>query len=374
MKYLPLKTFFAAVSIAFLPWLAWQAEANSRIKDIADFEGVRENMLVGYGLVVGLNGTGDNLSSISFTQETVVSMLERLGVNSRDGKLKTKNIAAVAVTASLPPFSRQGSRIDVSVSALGDAKSLMGGTLMVTPLVGADGEVYAVAQGQLAVGGFVAEGDNQVVTRGVPTSAKIANGAIIEREIPFSINNLENIKISLRNPDFTTAKRMANAINSFLGTVYAAPLDNATVNLQIPPQYRNKIVDLLTGIEQLRIQPDQPAKVIIDEQSGIIVIGDNVKINKVAVAQGNLSIYITETPMVSQPLPFAEVGETIVTNMTNIDVVEAGTKKVDVLDTGITLKELVDGLNSLGVGPRDIISILQAIKASGALQADIEVM
>ncbi len=374
MRYLPFKTLFAALSIAFMPIFMAQALADSRIKDIADFEGVRDNMLVGYGLVVGLNGTGDNLSSISFTQQSVISMLERLGVNSRDGKLKTKNIAAVAVTASLPPFSRQGTRIDVSVSALGDAKSLMGGTLMVTPLVGADGEVYAVAQGQLAVGGFVAEGENQVVTRGVPTSARIANGAIIEREIPFSIDNLENIKISLRNPDFTTAKRMANAINTYLGTIYAAPLDNATVNLQVPSQYQNKIVDLLTGIEQLRIRPDQPAKVIIDEQSGIVVIGDNVRINKVAVAQGNLTIYITETPMVSQPAPFAEVGETIVTNLTDIGVLDSGTKKVDLLDTGITLKELVDGLNSLGVGPRDIISILQAIKASGALQADIEVM
>lgn len=374
MNCLSLKKCFIALFLACLTCYANNADANSRIKDIADFEGVRDNMLVGYGLVVGLNGTGDNLSSISFTQQSVISMLERLGVNSRDGKLKTKNIAAVAVTASLPPFARQGTRIDVSVSALGDAKSLMGGTLMVTPLVGADGEVYAVAQGQLAVGGFVAEGDNQVVTRGVPTSAKIVNGAIIEREIPFSIDNLENIKISLRNPDFTTAKRMANAINSFLGTIYAAPLDNATINLQIPPQYRNKIVDLLTNIEQLRIQPDQPAKVIIDEQSGIIVIGDNVKINKVAVAQGNLTIYVTETPIISQPAPFADVGETILTNVTDIGVVDSGTKKVDLLDTGITLKELVDGLNSLGVGPRDIISILQAIKAAGALQADIEVL
>ena len=350
------------------------ALANSRIKDIASFEGVRENLLVGYGLVVGLNGTGDNISSIVFTKESLIGMLERLGINTRDGQLQSKNVAAVMVTASLPPFSRQGSRIDVTVSALGDAKSLLGGTLMVTPLVGADGEVYAVAQGQLAVGGFMAQGDAQTVTKGVPTSGRIVNGAIIEREIPFELAEMESIKISLRNPDFTTANRVSKAINSFLGTTSSHPLDPATVLLEVPNTYKGKIVALMTEVEQLRVSPDQLAKVIIDEQSGIIVIGENVRINEVAIAQGNLTIRVTETPQVSQPSPFAQTGETVVVPRTQIEVDEQAENKFGIVKTGVNLQELVDGLNALGIGPRDMISILQAIKASGALQADIEVM
>lgn len=350
-----------------------QAAASSRIKDIADFEGVRENQLVGYGLVVGLNGTGDNIKSINFAKESLISMLDQLGINARDGQLKSKNIAAVMVTASLPPFARQGSRIDVMVSAMGDAKSLQGGTLIATPLSGANGEVYAVAQGQIATGSVSAQGNNASVTRGVPTSGRIANGAIIENEIDFALDSLKNIRIALRNPDFTTARRISDAINAMLGQPASKALDPATVDLQIPQEYEDKIVDLMTKVEQLQVQPDQLAKVVIDESSGIIVIGKDVKINRLAIAQGNLTIKISEIPMVSQPLPFSN-GTTVTQNVTAIDVNEEVNSKLSVLDTGVNLQELVDGLNALGVTPRDLISILQAVKASGALQADIEVI
>ena len=350
-----------------------QAAASSRIKDIADFEGVRENQLGGYGLVVGLNLTCDNIKSINFAKESLISMLDQLGINARDGQLKSKNIAAVMVTASLPPFARQGSRIDVMVSAMGDAKSLQGGTLIATPLSGANGEVYAVAQGQIATGSVSAQGNNASVTRGVPTSGRIANGAIIENEIDFALDSLKNIRIALRNPDFTTARRISDAINAMLGQPASKALDPATVDLQIPQEYEDKVVDLMTKVEQLQVQPDQLAKVVIDESSGIIVIGKDVKINRLAIAQGNLTIKISEIPMVSQPLPFSN-GTTITQNVTAIDVNEEVNSRLSVLDTGVNLQELVDGLNALGVTPRDLISILQDVKASGALQADIEVI
>ena len=363
---------FSIIGAVFL-LAGGQAAASSRIKDIADFEGVRENQLVGYGLVVGLNGTGDNIKSINFAKESLISMLDQLGINARDGQLKSKNIAAVMVTASLPPFARQGSRIDVMVSAMGDAKSLQGGTLIATPLSGANGEVYAVAQGQIATGSVSAQGNNASVTRGVPTSGRIANGAIIENEIDFALDSLKNIRIALRNPDFTTARRISDAINAMLGQPASKALDPATVDLQIPQEYEDKVVDLMTKVEQLQVQPDQLAKVVIDEGSGIIVIGKDVKINRLSIAQGNLTIKISEIPMVSQPLPFSN-GTTVTQNVTAIDVNEEVNSRLSVLDTGVNLQELVDGLNALGVTPRDLISILQAVKASGALQADIEVI
>ena len=363
---------FSIIGAVFL-LAGGQAAASSRIKDIADFEGVRENQLVGYGLVVGLNGTGDNIKSINFAKESLISMLDQLGINARDGQLKSKNIAAVMVTASLPPFARQGSRIDVMVSAMGDAKSLQGGTLIATPLSGANGEVYAVAQGQIATGSVSAQGNNASVTRGVPTSGRIANGAIIENEIDFALDSLKNIRIALRNPDFTTARRISDAINAMLGQPASKALDPATVDLQIPQEYEDKVVDLMTKVEQLQVQPDQLAKVVIDESSGIIVIGKDVKINRLAIAQGNLTIKISESPRVSQPLPFSN-GTTVTQNVTAIDVNEEVNSRLSVLDTGVNLQELVDGLNALGVTPRDLISILQAVKASGALQADIEVI
>lgn len=350
------------------------ANASSRIKDISDIEGVRENYLIGYGLVVGLNGTGDSISSMAFTEESLIGMLERLGVNTRDGKIKSKNIAAVMVTGSLPAFARQGTRIDVTISALGDAKSLQGGVLLVTPMLGADGEVYAIAQGQVAIAGFSAQGDAQSVVKGVPTSGRIANGGIIEREIMFDFANQKVIKLALRNPDFTTAARITDAINSYVGSVAATTVDSGTVSINIDRSRREDLIQMLTDIEQLRIEPDQVAKVIIDEKSGIIVIGENVRINPIAIAQGNLTIRVTETPQVSQPAPFSMTGETVTVPRTDIQVDEQSENKLNILKSGVSLQELVDGLNALGVGPRDMISILQAVKAAGALQAEIEVM
>ncbi|WP_028879197.1 flagellar basal body P-ring protein FlgI [Terasakiella pusilla] len=353
---------------------ATEVQASSRIKDIVTFEGVRDNMLVGYGLVVGLNGTGDGLSNGHFTKQSLLSMLERLGVKPTEEGLDSDNVAAVMVTANLKPYARQGSEMDVTVSALGDADSLMGGTLLVTPLIGADGEVYAVAQGQLAVGGFTAQGNAETVTKGVPTSGRIANGAIIERELNFEMAEMDDVKISLRNPDFTTARRISQAINAFLGTSASRPTDPGTVHLDIPDGYQGNVVNLLTDIEQLRVEPDQMARVVIDETTGTIVMGENVRISTVAIAQGNLTIRITENQQVSQPGPFAEVGTTTTVDRTTTEIDENEDKKMTVLDDGVSLQELVNGLNALGIGPRDLITILQAIKSAGALQAQIEVM
>jgi flagellar P-ring protein precursor FlgI len=363
-----------AITLVTLTVTAATASAQTRIKDIVDFEGVRENMLIGYGLVVGLNGSGDSLGSAIFTRESLVGMLERLGVNARDDSLNTDNVAAVMVTATLPPFTTQGTRIDVTISAIGDADDLLGGTLLVTPLVGADGEVYAVAQGPVATGAITAAGAAASVTRGVPTGGRIANGAIVEREIDFKLNAMETVRIALRNPDFTTSRRIAQAINAFVGGPIAQSTDPATVRMLVPDGYRNNAVALITDIEQLRVTPDTIAKVVIDEQTGVIVMGENVRINTVAIAQGNLTIRITETPQVSQPSPFAEAGETVTVPRTQIEIDEDADNRLTVLPTTVTLQELVDGLNALGVGPRDMISILQAIKASGALQAELEVL
>lgn len=362
----------ALAAILIAPGIIAPAAAISRIKDIADFEGVRENQLVGYGIVVGLNGTGDDLESAVFTRESLIGMLERLGVNARDEDLETENVAAVMVTASLPPFARQGSEIDVTISALGDASSLQGGTLLVTPMVGADGEVYAVAQGQVTIGGFSAAGAAESVVRGVPTSGRIARGAIVEREVPFDLAALQTVNIALRNPDFTTARRIADAVNTQIGRDVAYPQDSGTVVLNVSAGGGDPAA-LLTEVETLPINPDLPARVVIDETTGVIVMGDSVRISKVAVAQGNLTIRITETPQVSQPNPFSNTGVTVVVPRTNVEVQEDADRKLAVLDSGVTLEELVAGLNSLGVSPRDMISILQTIKTAGALQAELMV-
>ena len=368
-----IKTALFAMAMTGSVFCAGEAFASSRIKDIADFEGVRDNQLVGYGLVVGLNGTGDNIKSVDFTKESLISLLDQIGINARGGQIKAKNIAAVMVTGNLPAFARQGSRIDVMVSAIGDAKNLQGGTLLATPMVGANGEVYALAQGQVAVGASAARGATQSVVKGVPTSGRIASGAIVENEIPFDLDSLKTIRIALRNPDFTTSRRVADAINANLGTTAAQALDPATVSMDIPEQYKGKIVDLMTKVEQLQVQPDQLARVVIDESSGIVVIGKDVKINRLAIAQGNLTIKITDIPYISQPLPFTN-GETVTGVTSVVDIEEGVDTKLSVLNTGVNLQELVDGLNALGVTPRDLISILQAIKASSALQAEIEVI
>jgi flagellar P-ring protein precursor FlgI len=402
LRSLSLRLSLASLlGVAAILLSAAPAAAASRVKDIADFEGIRENMLVGYGLVVGLNGTGDSLNRSIFTRESLIGMLERLGVNSRDTSLRTQNVAAVMVTAKLPGFSRQGTHIDVTVSTLGDAKSLLGGTLVVTPMLGADGEVYAVAQGTIQ-SGFVAQGQASSITKGVPTSGRVPSGAIVEREINFEMANLHSVNIMLHNPDLTTARRVAQVINAYLRTPAARPLDPATVLLSVPINFEGGVVGLITDIEQLRVEPDQSARVVIDEQNGVIVMGENVRISTVAIAQGNLTVKVTETPQVSQPNPFSPAGvapaidpttglpaaggqggvqfapgggaQTVVVPRTTVEVDEQSQRRLAVLPEGVSLQELVNSLNALGVGPRDMISILQAIKADGALQADIEVM
>ena len=361
----------AVLGLFLLIPAAVPAAAQVRIKDIADVEGVRDNQLVGYGLVVGLNGTGDRLRSAVFTRQSLIGVLERLGVNTRDQErqLDTRNVAAVMVTANLPAFARPGSRIDIAVSTLGDATNITGGTLLVTPLLGADGEVYAVAQGAIATGAIAARGAGASVTRGVPTAGRIANGAVVEREVDFAFAQGDRIRLSLRNPDLTTARRIAEAVNRFARVQVAAATDPRTVVLQIAGR---EPVGFLAEVEQLRVQPDQVARVVIEEASGTIVMGANVRVSTVAIAQGNLTIRITETPQVSQPNALGQ-GQTVVVPRTNIEVDEQNERRLGILPGAVTLEELVRGLNSLGVGPRDLITILQTIKAAGSLQAELEV-
>jgi flagellar P-ring protein precursor FlgI len=359
----------AALAAAPAPVLGF-----SRVKDLVDIQGIRDNQLVGYGLVVGLNGTGDSLKNAPFTQLSIQTMLERMGTNTKGATMQTKNVAAVMVTANLPAFAAPGSRIDISVSAMGDAKSLQGGTLLVTSLYGADGAIYGVGQGPVAIGGFSAQGQGASVTRGVPTSGRIANGAIVEKDTGFRLASLTTLKLSLKNPDLTTASRIAGAVNAFLGAGVAHAADPTNVVLNVPAAYAGGVTGMLTDIEQLKVDPDQPAKVVIDENSGVIVMGADVRVSTVAIAQGNLTIRVQETPQVSQPSPFSNTGTTQIVPRTQIQIDDSKNNKMTVLHDGVSLQSLVDGLNALGVGPRDVISILQAIKAAGALQADIEVI
>ena len=374
MTHWALKQVLAAIFIAttlFTPTAPAQA-ATARIKDIVNIEGVRDNQLVGYGLVVGLNGTGDSLANSPFTKQSLQAMLERLGVNTRGENMRTGNVAAVMVTANLPAFSTQGSRLDVSVSSLGDATSLQGGTLLVTPLLGADGEVYAIAQGSVNINGFKATGDAASITSGVPTTGRIASGGLIEREIAFTLGAQRSLRLALKNPDLTTSRRVALSINDFIGTPCATPEDPATVRITLPQNFNGNIVDLLTDIEQLVIETDQPAKIIIDENSGIIVMGKDVRVSTVAVAQSNLTVTVAETPQVSQPPPLSQgTTTTVPRTQLGVDLVNSD---LAVVKESVSLQQLVDGLNSLGISPRDLIAILQAIKAAGALQADIEVL
>ncbi|MEA1650609.1 flagellar basal body P-ring protein FlgI [Nitrospirillum sp. BR 11164] len=349
------------------------AGAQSRLKDIVDVEGVRDNVLVGYGLVVGLNGTGDTINNAPFTQQSLYGMLERLGVNIRGTTLTTKNVAAVMVTATLPPFAAQGTRIDVQVGTLGDAKSLQGGILVGTPLLAPDGDVYAVAQGPVAISGFTAQGAAASVTRGVPTAGRIAAGALVERTVDFRMSDMQALHLALHNPDFTTAKRIADAINAAIGMGTAMAMDPSNVTVNVPAGRKADLVGFMRDIEQLKVAPDNPATVVIDEASGVIVMGENVRINTVAIAQGNLTIKITETPQVSQPGPLSG-GTTTTVPRTNIQVDDGQGKKLAILPSGVSLQDLVQSLNALGVSPRDMISILQSIKAAGALQAELKVM
>ncbi|WP_421737049.1 flagellar basal body P-ring protein FlgI [Caulobacter sp.] len=370
MSRLRLRTVLALIATA-CALVAGPAFAKSRIKDIVSFEGVRDNQLIGYGIVVGLNGSGDSLRNAPMTKQSLEAMLERQGVNVRDGNLNTKNTAAVMVTANLPPFSAAGAKLDVTVSTLGDAKSLLGGTLLVTSLQGADGQTYAVAQGSVQTGAISAGGaSGSSVTKGVPTAGRIAAGGIIEKETGFQMVNMGELRMTLRNPDFTTSRRIADVINAKFPR--CAQAQNPTIVAIRPPQGTD-MISFVTSIENLEVEPDGPAKVIIDEVAGVIVMGDDVRISQVAIAQGNLTISVQETPAVSQPAPFSQ-GQTAVVPQSSVKVDEEKGKQLITLNAGASLKSLVGGLNALGVTPRDMISILQAVKAAGALQADIEVM
>ncbi len=357
-----------ALALVALPQVA---QAQSRIKDIVSIEGVRSNQLVGYGLVVGLNGTGDNLRNCPLTRQSLEGMMERQGVNIRGANANTKNIAAVMVTAELPPFATPGARIDVSVSTLCDAKSLLGGTVVVTALQGADGEVYAVAQGSIQTGSLSASGaSGSSITRGVPTAGRIAGGAVVERETGFDLGRQAEVRLTLRNPDFTTAQRVAGAINdAYPGTAFA---ENGTVVTVRAPQGWG-MAGYLSRIENLPVMVDAPARVIIDEVNGVIVMGEAVRVSTVAIAQGNLTVTVQEDPFVSQPAPFSD-GRTVVVPQSTVRVEEDQGTQMRIIGGGASLSSLVAGLNALGVTPRDMISILQAVKAAGALQADIEVM
>ncbi|MDI6852586.1 MAG: flagellar basal body P-ring protein FlgI [Deltaproteobacteria bacterium] len=343
-----------------------------RLKDIASFKGVRPNQLIGNGLVVGLNGTGDG-TNVDFNTQELANFLAQLGINASRDKLKVKNIAAVAVTAVLPPFARVGSRIDVLVSSLGDAKSLQGGTLLLTPLKGVDGQVYALAQGPVSVGGFTAGGAaGGGVTKNHPTAGRIANGATVEREIPFDFAGKDEFILSLHDSDFTTSQRIVKAINHHLRGSYSHSRDGGTVAIKLPPGYKDRAIPLLASLENLEITPDAAAKVVIDERNGTVVMGANVRLSTVAIAHGNLMVQIKERPRVSQPLPFSE-GETVVVPDTSVTIKE-GENHLMVLPEGVSIGQVVRALNAIGVTPRDLIAILQAIKAAGALQAELEII
>jgi flagellar P-ring protein precursor FlgI len=358
----------AAALLATTP--AQRSHAQVMLRDLISIEGIRSNQLVGYGLVMGLQGTGDTLRNSQFTQQSLSAMLERMGVNVTGLQMQTRNTAAVVVTATLPAFARQGAPIDVQVSSLGDAKSLTGGMLMVTPLMGADGEVYAVAQGSILVGGFQAAGAAQAVKQGVTTTGRIPGGATVEREIPNTLDNLAQLRLMLRSPDFTTANRIEQAINAKLGEGIATATDFGAVNVTVPMAYANRVTALVAQIERIPIQPDVPARVVIDEKSGTIVIGADVKLNTVAITHGNLTVRITESAMVSQPGPFSG-GQTVVVPTTQVEVNDQSNKRLQLVSRNATLRDLVAGLNALGLGPRDLIQVLNALKAAGALHAEL---
>ena len=343
-----------------------------RIKDLVEFDGVRGNDLIGYGLVVGLNGTGDGIRNAPFTEDIMSNILERLGVNVTGEQFRPRNVAAVLVTAELPPFARAGGRIDVTVSAIGDAKSLLGGTLVMTPLNAADGLIYAVGQGTIIAGGASVEGDGASVVQGVPTAGVVPGGARVEREVPFDFTTLGEIRMALRSPDFTTAARIENTINSAFGRRVATMTDPGTVVLRIDATGTSSPAHALSAIETLTVEPEQRARVVVDQRSGTIVMGEDVRISRVAVSQGNLTLRIEEVPIVVQPNPFSE-GETIVVPRTRAGIEEEPGIGLAEVPDGTTLSEVVAGLNALGVSPRDMIDILKTIKAAGALHAEFVV-
>jgi flagellar P-ring protein FlgI len=354
--------------------LAVTAELHAaRIKDIAGFRGVRSNQLVGYGLVVGLAGSGDSDSTI-FTLQSISSMLEKMGVTVKPEDIKVKNVAAVMVTADLPPFARMGSRLDALVNSIGDSKALQGGTLLMTPLKGADGQVYAVGQGPVSTGGFtVGANSGDKVQKNFTTVGRIVQGAVVEKEIPFNLNQKDTLTLALHQPDFTTATRMAEAINAGLLENAAFPQDSGTVQIAVPPKYLGNIAQLIASVEVLSVTPDNISRVVINERTGTVIMGESVRISTVAIAHGNLSVEIKTSFNVSQPMPFSGTGRTVVTPDTETSVKE-GRAPIYVVPSGVSIGEVVKALNALGVSPRDLISIFQALKAAGALQADLEIM
>lgn len=359
---------FALILICLVPSFLGAA----RIKDLADIDGVRENQLVGYGLVVGLDGTGDGKKAL-FTVQSMASMLEKMGITISPDDIAVSNVAAVVVTAKLPPFAKAGNRIDVLVSSIGDAKSLQGGTLLMTPLRAANGQVYAVGQGPVNTGGFSAGGAGGSVQKNFPTVGRVIDGALVEREVDLDFNSRRNLTLSIREPDFTTATRLTDAINALFYERIADAQDAGTVQVKVPMAYLGNIVELVSMIENLDIRPDLTARVVINERTGTVVMGENVRIATVAIAHGNLSIVIKESPQVSQPQPFSEGGQTVVTPDTDLSVNEEASQLV-LMPAGASIGEVVGALNALGVTPRDLIAIFQAIKAAGALQADLEVI
>ena len=361
--------------LSALLWLSFSFVAYSgevRIKDLVEFDGVRGNDLVGYGLVVGLNGTGDGIRNAPFTEDIMSNILERLGVNVTGEQFRPRNVAAVLVTAELPPFARAGSRIDVTVSAIGDAKSLLGGTLIMTPLNAADGLIYAVGQGSIIAGGASVEGEGAAVVQGVPTAGVIPGGARVEREVAFDFTAVREVRLGLRTPDFTTAGRIENAVNMAFGRSVARMLDAGTVLVSIDATGLPSPAHALGVIETLMVEPEQRARIVVDQRSGTIVLGEDVRVSRVAVSQGNLTLRIEEAPIVVQPNPFA-TGETIVVPRTRAGIEEEPGVSMAEVPEGTTLSEVVAGLNALGVSPRDMIDILKTMKAAGALHAEFVV-
>lgn len=340
-----------------------------RIKDIASFEGVRDNQLMGYGLVVGLNGSGDSDQAKIQTQ-SVVNMLERMGITTTVNDIKLKNVAAVMVTATLPPFAKQGNRLDVLVSSLGDAKSIAGGTLIMAPLKGADNQVYAVAQGSVLTNSFAFGGQGATAQKNHPTAGRIPNGALVERELPNTLAGKSRLRLNLNVSDFTTASRIVAVVNDKFKAPIAASSDPGSVTLTIPEGYLNRAVEFVAALETLVVKPDVSAKVVLNERTGTVVMGESVRISTVAITHGNLSLVIKENPLVSQPAPFSKTGETAVVPRTDMKVEEEN-RRLLVLEEGASIGDVVRALNMLGVTPRDLISILQSIKAAGALQAEL---
>ena len=343
----------------------------SRIKDLADIAGVRKNQLVGYGLVVGLNGSGDSDSTM-FTVQSLVNMMERLGMRLDREEVEVDNVAAVMVTAELAPFAKAGSSMDVLVSSIGDADSLVGGTLLMTPLKGPDGQVYAVAQGPLAVGGLSFGGKAAQVQKNHPTVGRIPGGATVEREVAFQLPADRKLRYQLRDADFTTVTRMAQAINDYFGSPIADPVDSSSLDVQAPPREKMPLIEFIAEVEHLEIQPDTGARIVVSERSGTVVMGENVRLSTVAVSHANLNLVISEGTEVSQPGPFAE-GETVAAPQTEMELSEEKGNLV-VMPMGVSIGDVARALNAIGATPRDLIAIFQAIKAAGALHAELVVI